>query len=137
MPSRRSLSWEVLEIWLFNSCKGWMMGISPMIRLIFRTQSKESWKNKNKAQQKWWSMFRIWKTNKKICKKNLRKNQPNLKGLRKGIRIWLPLNQPSWNNMRDFKNNWRDSKEFTWTNTETWTTYRTSSKNLTSFKSRK
>ena len=71
-------------------------------------------------------MLEICKINKKIFKKNLRKNQANFKEPRKDIKIQLLLNQHLWKNMKGFKNSLQGFNKFMLINIEIQTIERTS-----------
>ncbi len=63
-------------------------------------------------------MSEIWKTNKKIFKKNLRKSLVNFKELKRDIKIQLLLNQHLWKNMKGFKNSLQGFNKFMLINIE-------------------
>lgn len=71
-------------------------------------------------------MSEIWKTNKKIFKKNLRKSLVNFKELKRDIKIQLLLNQHLWKNMKGFKNSLQGFNKFMLINIEIQTIERTS-----------
>lgn len=63
-------------------------------------------------------MLQIWKINKKIYKKNLKKNLVNFKEHKKDTKILLLLNQLSCKNMKGLKRNLLDFNKFMLINTE-------------------
>jgi hypothetical protein len=76
-----------------------------MIKPTSKIVLKQLCANSNKALEKWPNMSQIWKINRKIYKKNWRRNQLNSKEAKKDIEILSQSNLLSCKNTKDWSKN--------------------------------
>ncbi len=76
------------------------------IRLIFKIALKPLCSSNRRVQERWLSMWVIWRMSKRLWRRSWRRNLLNWKEVKRDIEILSPLNLLLWKSMKDWSRNW-------------------------------